>query len=442
MASVLVVDDEEGIRSFLAEALEGDGHVVEQATNAEDALRTLSKRGFDVLLTDLKMDGMGGMELLRRTREEQPETECIVLTAHGSVDSAVQAMKLGAFDYLEKPLSSPDQLRLLVARALERRRLVAFKQAQAVPPARIVLCWSAPAMKPVVNALEKVAPTAATVLLLGESGTGKEVAARFVHELSPRRDGPFIAVNCAALSDSLLESELFGHEKGAFTGAHAQRRGRLELAEGGTFFLDEIGELKLDLQAKLLRVLEERGFERVGGSRTLRCDVRWVAATHRDLKKMVAEQTFRADLYYRLAVFSVELVPLRDRKEDLQPLAEALLAQIAHELGHARLTLTREALELLGRAEWPGNVRELRNALERAAILCDGVQIRAEDVQLETVLDPHPPGPLPVGKLEELEIAAIKGALAEFSGNRRKAAERLGIGLRTLYEKLKRYRLA
>ena len=448
MARVLVVDDEEGIRSFLAEALETDGHVVDQAPNGEEALRLLTGNAYDVLLTDLKMPGISGMDLLRRTREEQPDVECIVLTAHGNVDTAVEAMKKGAFDYIQKPVGSPAELRLLVARALERRRLVAFREAQ-MAGAACTLTWGAPAMKPVVTALEKVAPTTTTVLLLGESGTGKEIAARLVHELSPRREGPFVAVNCASISDSLLESELFGHERGAFTGAHAQRRGRLELAQGGTFFLDEIGELKLDLQAKLLRVLQERKFERVGGTRTLSADARFIAATHRDLKKMVAAGTFRQDLYYRLNVFSVELVPLRERKEDIPPLAEALLGQIARELGHAKLSLAADALELLMRAEWPGNVRELKNALERAAILCEGATIRASDLSLESVLEPAPHDPegpaVPAvtgsGRLEDMELEAIKAALERVDGNRRKAAEILGIGLRTLYEKLKRYDL-
>lgn len=435
MARVLVVDDEEGIREFLAEALELDEHAVDQAASGDDAVGLLAKNAYDVMLTDLTMPGMNGMDLLRRTREEQADIECIVLTAHGSVETAVQAMKLGAFDYLQKPLGSPAELRILVARAVERRRLVAFKEAHAPRDAR-VLTWGAASMKPIVKALEKVAPTPTTVLLLGESGTGKEVAARMVHDMSPRKDGPYVAVNCASLSDALLESELFGHEKGAFTGAYAQRRGRIELAEGGTFFLDEIGELKLDLQAKLLRVLQERKFERVGGTRTLSADVRFIAATHRDLKQMIAAGTFRQDLYYRLAVFSVEMPPLRDRKEDIVPLAETLLRQIAHDLGHPKLSLDAATAALLVRAEWPGNVRELRNALERAAILCDAGTIREGDLHLESLLEAPSPS---AGRLEDLEVDAIRAALIEVGGNRRKAADRLGIGLRTLYEKLKRH---
>src|SRR3954451_8428778 len=303
MARILVVDDEDGIRSFVAEVLEDEHDTVMTAKDGDEAAGLLDRQSFDVVVTDLKMPGRDGMALLSKIRAEQPETQVIVLTAQGTVESAVQAMKSGAFDYLQKPIGSPGELRLLVSRALERRQLLTAREsasranADATPP----LTYGDPAMAAVVSALEKVARTDATVLLLGETGTGKEVAARTIHAASARGGRMFMAVNCAALSESLLESELFGHEKGAFTGAHAQRRGRLELAEGGTFFLDEIGELKADLQAKLLRVLQERRFERLGGPRTLAADVRWVAATNRDLRAMILTGAFREDLYHRLA---------------------------------------------------------------------------------------------------------------------------------------------
>jgi two-component system response regulator FlrC len=434
MARILVADDEKGIREFVAECLEKDGHAVDRAADGREAARLLAARAYDLLVTDLKMPGMGGMDLLRAAREEQPDMECIVLTAHGSVESAVEAMKLGAFDYLEKPIGGPAQLRMLAVRALERRGLVAFKEARA-EPAPVELTYGAPAMRPIVDALKKAAPTPTTVLLLGESGTGKEVAARAVHAWSARRSGPFVAVNCAAFDEALLASELFGHEKGAFTGAHAQRRGRLELAHGGTFFLDEIGELRLDLQAKLLRVLQERAFERVGGTRTLEADVRWIAATNRDLKAMVAEGRFRQDLYYRLAVFSIELPPLRSRREDILPIAEALLSSLARDLGKPKLRLSPEAARVLGEAKLAGNVRELKNALERAAILADGAILEPEHLPSEILDEAEPSG----GTLEEIEIASIRQALRDVGGNRRKAAEKLGIGLRTLYDKLKRH---
>jgi two-component system response regulator FlrC len=293
----------------------------------------------------------------------------------------------------------------------------------------------------VVSALEKVARTDATVLLTGETGTGKEVAARHLHAASARAARPFVAINCAALSESLLESELFGHEKGSFTGAHAQHRGRLELAEGGTFFLDEIGELKADLQGKLLRVLQERRFERVGGTRTMTADVRWVAATNRDLRAMIQAGTFREDLYHRLSVFPIRLPPLRERLQDIAPLAEALLRRAAAELGRPPLRLSDEARGLLVVAELRGNIRELKNVLERAAILSEDGVVRAQHVLLDPPLG-KAGGVLPAvasTRMEDLERAAIMQALADTSGNRRLAAERLGIGVRTLYDKLKRY---
>ncbi len=451
MSRILVVDDEEGIRTFVAEALEAEGAEIESAASGDEAAALLDRQGFDVVVTDLKMPGRDGMSLLAKVRADQPETQVILLTAHGTVETAVQAMKAGAFDYLQKPIGSPDELRLVVARALERRQLLASREGttRAEAEATFPLTYGDPAMTPIKAALDKVARTDATVLLLGETGTGKEVAARALHAASARAGRPFVAVNCAALSESLLESELFGHEKGAFTGAHAQRRGRLELAEGGTFFLDEVGELKLDLQAKLLRVLQERRFERVGGTRTLAADVRWVAATNRDLRAMIEAGTFREDLYHRLAVFPIRLPTLRERPGDILPLADLLLRRAAAELGRPPLRLTEEARARVQAAPLRGNIRELKNMLERAAILADGGVVQAEHIWLDpsgTVGAPAPPSgpPLPEasGSLDDLEKAAIQRALAETGGNRRRAAERLGIGLRTLYEKLKRYDLS
>jgi DNA-binding NtrC family response regulator len=440
VARILVVDDDDGVRAFLADALALAGHEVDQATDGVHALERIAARAYPLVVSDLKMPRLDGLALVERIKRDHPETEVIVVTAHGSVDSAVEAMKRGAFDFVQKPLSSPEELSQLAARALERHRLTAHEEGRKdseTPP----LTYGAPSMEPVVQALHKVAVTEATVLLLGESGTGKEVAARAVHDWSRRSTGPFVAINCASLSESLLESELFGHEKGSFTGAVARRRGRIELAAGGTFFLDEVAELKPDLQAKLLRVLQERTFERVGGNQTVEADVRWVAATNRKLEERVQEGAFREDLYYRLAVFPIRLPPLRERKSDIVPLARSLLARVAKTLGQPRLRLSEDAEVELVRRAWPGNVRELANAIERAAILADGGVLGAQHFDLAS--PPRPPVLDAVGvpTMEEAEREAIERALDHYGGNRKRTAEHLGIGLRTLYEKLKRYGL-
>jgi len=445
MQRVLVVDDEEGIRSFIGEVLEGEGLRVTQARDGEEAAGLLARESFHLMLTDLKMPRMDGMTLLRKARAEQPELEVIVLTAHGTVESAVEAMKLGAFDYLGKPLSGPDELRLVVSRALERRRLREDQQRLRPAGDEIpAVIARDPAMLATLAQLRKVAVTDATVLLLGESGTGKEVTAQMLHRESRRSGGPFVAVNCAALSETLLESEVFGHEKGAFTGATTARRGRFELADGGTLFLDEVAELRPQLQAKLLRVLQEQRFERVGGTRTLEVDVRLVAATNRDLGGEMKSGRFREDLYHRLAVFPVRLPPLRERPGDVVPLAQHLLARIARQLGRPILELDDRAQTALVGYAWPGNVRELANALERAAILAEG-QLITKDLLvlgLPSLVAPVPEPAATGGTLAEVEQQAIRAALAATGGNRKQAAARLGIGLRTLYDKLRVYGIA
>ncbi len=443
MERVLIVDDEESIRTFIGEVLEGEGLRVALAEDGAAAAQLLQKSSFHLMITDLKMPRLDGMALLRKARAEQPEMEVIVLTAYGTVENAVEAMKLGAFDYLSKPLSGPDEIALTVTRALERRRLREDRQrstARAEEAHGIVA--RDPAMLAVVAQVRKVAATDTTVLLLGESGTGKEVVANALHRESRRRDGPFVAVNCAALSVSLLESEMFGHEKGAFTGASATRRGRFELADGGTLFLDEVAELDPQLQAKLLRVLEQRRFERVGGVREIEVDIRLVAATNRDLGEEIRARRFRNDLYHRLAVFPVRLLPLRDRPMDIEPLAAHLLARIARQMGRPPPSLSGSALLRLAGYAWPGNVRELANVLERATILAEGPAIEAEHLGLDARPAPEAGGAVfPAVTLDELEREAIRQALQATGGHRKQAAARLGIGLRTLYDKLKQHAL-
>ena len=440
MQKVLVVDDEPGIRSFIAEVLDGEGLVVTTAADGEEGRALLDRQGFHVMITDLRMPRVDGMALVRKARAESPEMEVIVLTGNATVATAVEAMKLGAFDYLVKPLSGPDELRIIVGRALERRRMQEERQRRQ-PDAGGTEAFIArdPLMLAVAAQADKVAATDATVLLLGESGTGKEVVAHRIHQRSRRCDGPFVAVNCAALSETLLESELFGHEKGAFTGALAAHRGRFELADGGTLFLDEIAELRPALQAKLLRVLQDHRFERVGGTRTIDVDVRVIAATNKNLEEEQLAGTIRADLYHRLAVFPIRLPPLRERRGDILPLAHYLLERIGRQLGRPRMTIDAEAEGRLKTYAWPGNVRELANVLERAAILAEGPAIAAEHLSLAAAKASFSQsGPLD-GTLEDLEREAIRRALAATGGHRKNAAARLGIGLRTLYEKLKAY---
>lgn len=436
MASILVVDDEVGLRDYVSDVLVDDGHDVQVAKDGIEGLQKAQAKKFDLIITDMQMPNMSGMQLLAAIKNEQPEVAVIVLTAHGSVNSAVEAMKSGAFDYVNKPISEPDEISLLAKRAIESVRVRDVAEGSRPASQETKLSYGAKAMVPVENAIEKVAKTNATVLLHGESGTGKEVTARFIHQHSKRNQMPFVAINCATLSDTLLESELFGHEKGAFTGATERKRGKLELCNGGTFFFDEIGETKLELQAKLLRVLQEKKFERVGGNQIIDADMRIIAATNRDLKAMIKEGTFREDLYHRLAVFPIKIPPLRERATDIVPLSKFLLQEIGANLGKTGLTIDNEVAATLEREPWHGNVRELRNVLERAAILAEGKNILVQHLWIE----PGNESAAPV-TLAQAEAAAIKSALDKCNGNRREAAALLEIGERTLYDKIKKYEL-
>jgi DNA-binding NtrC family response regulator len=437
--SILAVDDEPSQRQFISGALSKE-YAVMTAANGVEASQLLSHRSFNLVITDERMPGMGGIELIRWIQEHAPETPIIVLTAYGSIETAVEAIKLGAEEYLAKPLKSPEELRIAVGRILRSRKLqdrsqLYQEESDAALPSDMVA--ASENIKRVFQLADQVAPQLTTVLLTGESGSGKEVVSRFIHRRSPRRDHSFVAVNCAAIPEALLESELFGHEKGAFTGATQTRRGRFELADGGTLFLDEIAEMGFALQAKLLRVLQEQQFERIGSDRTMTVDVRVIAATNKDLPQAIADRSFREDLYYRLNVFPIHIPPLRARREDILPLAESFLSRLSARMGKPGLAISREAGDLLRGHDWPGNARELANAIERAVIVSKSRTIEVEDLPLK-----HDAAELKTGKpglLAQIEKAAILESLARSNGDRKAAAEELGISLRTLQYRLKEY---
>jgi len=438
---VLVIEDEAGMRGFLRDVLAGEGMDVGEAADGDQGLRMAQARSYDLVLTDLRITGLSGIALVRALRSLPDAPELVVLTAYGTVADAVEAMKVGAFDFLEKPVSGPDQVRVVARNAIERRALLEENErlrrfTGSRPPDLVAMD---PKMKAVLERVARVAPTDATVLILGESGVGKEVIAREIHRRRFREgDRPFLAINCAALSESLLESELFGHEKGAFTGAAARKVGLVEAASDGTLFLDEIGEMPPGLQAKLLRVLETREFQRVGGVKTLHTGARFVAATNRDLAEAVRQRRFREDLYYRLNVFPITVPPLRERPLDIVALATHFTAVLARDLGRGEMQLSEDAQRAIRAYPWPGNARELRNAIERAVILAADPMIRAEDLGLPL---PQPEEKVTDGLLAQRERETILQVLAEVGGNRRLAAERLGISVRTLQYRLREYGL-
>ncbi|GHT52254.1 acetoacetate metabolism regulatory protein AtoC [Spirochaetia bacterium] len=438
---LLIVDDEKNIREGLAAALEMDGHEAITAADGTEGWKLFGRGDIDLVITDLRMPGMTGEELLRRIGTESPGLPVIVLTGHGTVENAVAAMRDGAYDFLTKPVNL-DRLSLLVKRALQNRELVLKhrrmeEELEHQKQFETIIGTSAP-MRKVFDTINRAAPTKASILITGESGVGKELVADAIHELSPRKGKPLIKVHCAALAASLLESELFGHEKGAFTGAAARRRGRFELAHEGTLFLDEIGEIDQNIQIKLLRVLQEKKFERLGGEETIEADVRIVAATNKDLKAEIEKGNFREDLYYRLNVVNIHVPPLRERKDDLPLLITAFLKEFAEENGKALEGIDPRARSILYAYDWPGNVRELRNCMESALVMAKGSTITEDDLP-PTLRKGSDEGwiRIPIGTtLEESEKIVIRDTLSAQKGNKSRAAETLGIGRKTLHRKL------
>ncbi len=443
---ILIVDDERNTREGLQRAVE-PSYTVLLADDAASAYRILESQTVDVMLTDLRMPGEDGMRLLRRATSLQNPPVCIMMTAYGSIDNAVQAMQAGAYHYLTKPINL-DELELVVQRALSSRRTEAenenLRQQLDQKYGMENLVGASPPMLQVFDVIRQVAPSRASVLIEGETGTGKELIAHAVHNLSPRKNGPFVPVHAAALPSTLLESELFGHEKGAFTGALTDKPGCFELADHGAIFLDEIGEMPYELQAKLLRVLEERCFERVGGNKTIEVDVRLVAASNRNLKKLVAEGKFRDDLYYRLGVVTVTLPALRERRDDIPLLVRAFLDEFNAENGKNVTELTGDAMSVLMAYDWPGNVRELRNAIEQMVVLARSERLTVRDVpaSIRGAADLSKVSVVRSGMtVEEAERQLILQALKESGQNRTLAARKIGISRRTLHRKLKKFGL-
>jgi DNA-binding NtrC family response regulator len=437
-ASILIVDDESVVRDSLGKWFEEEGYKVETASTAREALLKLPGQRWDLALVDIKMPGMDGLELQRKIHEVDPEIIIIIMTGYASVETAVQALKDGAYDYIMKPFD-PDDLAHVVAKALDHRRTqkenVWLRETLAEAQPLDLIGQSKP-MQKVQELIRTVAPTDTTVLIQGESGTGKELVARAIHNLSPRRFMPLVVIHCGALTETLLESELFGHEKGAFTGAQYRKKGKFEVAEGGTVFLDEISDISLKTQTDLLRVLQEKEITRVGGTQAIKVDFRVVAATNKELESLVREGKFRPDLYYRLNVFEITVPPLRERKEDIPLLADYFLKKYSSAMNKRFTGLSRAALDLLLNYDWPGNVRELENAIERALVIGREPEVQATDFPLQLNAGQAPPTGL---SLEEIERAHILQVLESCDWNQTRAAKILKIDRVTLYNKIKKY---
>jgi DNA-binding NtrC family response regulator len=456
MEPLLLVEDKNELRAMLRKALERSGYLVDEAPDGTAAIQKVRARRYLLVITDLKMPGASGLEVLRETKHADATIPVILLTAFGSVEEAVTAMKEGAFDFLQKPVDL-DHLKLLVQRAARQQELLRenllLREEYAARYGFPRIVGEHASIREMSQQIQRVAATDSTVLLLGESGTGKELFARAIHHLSARREQPFVALNCAAIPEGLVENELFGHERGAFTGAGTRKVGKMDLAHRGTLFLDEIAELPLAIQAKLLRVLEERRFERVGGTQAIEVDVRIVVATNRSLEKLMQEKLFREDLYFRISTVPMTIPPLRDRGNDVLLLAQHFLEKFSREFAKPGLELSAEARERLLKYRWPGNVRELQNTLERAVILADGLAIGADGLQLPAArpdTDSLPAGMLPEkfsweGSLEEvtgravshIERVLLESTLRECQWNKTRAAEKLGVSPKTLLAKIR-----
>jgi DNA-binding NtrC family response regulator len=456
MEPLLLVEDKNELRAMLRKALERSGYTVHEAPDGTAAIQKVRARRYLLVITDLKMPGASGLDVLRETKQADSTIPVILLTAFGSVEEAVTAMKEGAFDFLQKPVDL-DHLKLLVQRATRQQELLRenllLREEYAARYGFPRIVGEHASIRGISQQIQRIAATDSTALLLGESGTGKELFARAIHHLSGRREQPFVALNCAAIPEGLVENELLGHERGAFTGAGARKVGKMDLAHRGTLFLDEIGELPLAIQAKLLRVLEERRFERVGGTQLIEVDVRIVVATNRDLQKLMQEKLFREDLYFRISAVPITIPALRDRGNDVHLLAEYFLEKFSREFAKPGLELSSDAKQRLLEYRWPGNVRELQNTLERAVILADGLTIRSNGLQLPTTKpygDALPVGMLPekfswVGSLAEVtqraaghvERVLLESTLRECQWNKTRAAERLGVSPKTLLAKIR-----
>jgi two-component system response regulator HydG len=461
MARVLVVEDNPTMREGIEQMLSRAGHDVVTAVDANHALVACREHVTDLVITDFKMEGMTGLELLEAIRKQSfpGAPDVVLITAYGTIDIAVEAMKKGAIDFIAKPFD-PDEFKVKVEKALRARRIQrerdAFKAEAEYLREEVEhhfgeIVGRSEGMRAIFDAIRRVAETSSSVYIYGESGTGKELIARAIHRESPRHEGPFIKVNCSALPEGLLESELFGHEKGAFTGAIKERKGRFELADGGTLFLDEIADIPPSVQVKLLRVLQEKEIERVGGEKTIHVDVRIISATNRDLLPLVTEGEFREDLFYRLHIIPVTVPPLRERREDVAPLVQHFIETVSAEIGKPVRGITDEALEMLHQYDWPGNIRELENMIERAIVLCDDEMLGLEQFPLDHRASPRGTTPLltppPLGTislddaLARLERAMIEQALEEAKGVKTRTAELLGIKTSALYYKLEKYGL-